>query len=457
MNESSDKVYIFPPAGTDMTRATVEVATRPSVLLVKGGQNWVLRGLIFEHANGCRNTDPAVWFTQSAKNVLIDNSQFRWNNAIGLSITSTSNITVQSSRANYNGQMGMWVQYVKDGLWTSDETSYNNWRGAQGAYYTWASAGLKAAQTHYATFSNLRAVFNQALGLHLDTDITDIRVDSLLSASNLRSGAQMESVQGPVTLANADICSNNRQNQPYEAGLNLVDASDINLNGSTVSNNGTAQVLIIGRAGGISVKNNLTGASAQVYNDHFVSSGNTFVASGSQKLFKDSWLTADWNTFANTLYSNGNTWWHPTDGSPYMVPVPSGGTLKSFNEWKTLTKQDSSSTFSNPAVSCGASPAASDFWVAINSASNKVGVGGSTSFALTAIPLAFSGTISLSVDTSRVPGASASWSSGSISSSGSSTLTVRTSGSTPRGTYPVTMMANSGKLTRTATVSVVVQ
>ena len=38
VNESSDKVYIFPPAGTDMTRATVEVATRPSVLLVKGGQ-----------------------------------------------------------------------------------------------------------------------------------------------------------------------------------------------------------------------------------------------------------------------------------------------------------------------------------------------------------------------------------------------------------------------------------
>jgi hypothetical protein len=35
-------------------------------------------------------------------------------------------------------------------------------------------------------------------------------------------------------------------------------------------------------------------------------------------------------------------------------------------------------------------------------------------------------------------------------------LTVSTSSSTPAGTYPVTMIANSGNLTHTVTVSLVV-
>ena len=46
---------------------------------------------------------------------------------------------------------------------------------------------------------------------------------------------------------------------------------------------------------------------------------------------------------------------------------------------------------------------------------------------------------------------------GTVSKFDGSTLTVKTSTSTPKGTYPVTMIANSGKYTRTATVGVVVQ
>jgi len=67
----------------------------------------------------------------------------------------------------------------------------------------------------------------------------------------------------------------------------------------------------------------------------------------------------------------------------------------------------------------------------------------------------FTGNIAFSV-TGLPAGASASFSPASLMASGSTTMTVSTSASTPAGTYALTIRATSGPITRTAAVSLVV-
>jgi hypothetical protein len=67
------------------------------------------------------------------------------------------------------------------------------------------------------------------------------------------------------------------------------------------------------------------------------------------------------------------------------------------------------------------------------------------------------GTVNLTIDgLSAITGATASFSPAAITTSGTSVVTVSAKTTTPPGTYPVTVIANSGNLTRTVTISVVV-
>src|SRR2546423_1830740 len=97
-----------------------------------------------------------------------------------------------------------------------------------------------------------------------------------------------------------------------------------------------------------------------------------------------------------------------------------------------------------------------DFSLAASPASRTVVQGGGTTYTATVTGgTGFSGTVSLSV--SGLPaGASASFSPASISNSGSSTLSVSTSSTTPPGSYPLTITGTSGSLVHTASVTLVV-
>src|SRR5207248_7767593 len=88
--------------------------------------------------------------------------------------------------------------------------------------------------------------------------------------------------------------------------------------------------------------------------------------------------------------------------------------------------------------------------------SNNTSPGGSANYTMnTAASGGFNGSVSFSV--SGLPqGASASFNPASITGSGTSTMTVSTSASTPLGAYPLTITATSGNLTHTTSVSLVV-
>jgi len=97
-----------------------------------------------------------------------------------------------------------------------------------------------------------------------------------------------------------------------------------------------------------------------------------------------------------------------------------------------------------------------DFSVSATPSSQKVTQGNSTSYTVNvASSGGFAGTVGLSV--SGLPqGATAIFNPTSITTSGSSTLSVSTLNSTPAGSYPLTITATSGSLTHIATVTLVV-
>jgi hypothetical protein len=128
VDESGGQIYIRPAAGTDIGAVDVEVATLPELLHLVGVSNIVVRGLTFQYASSCRD-NTAVFVAGSGKNILFDNDNFLWNNAVGLHLfTPITNFTVQNSAANHNGQSGMMSVSTKYGLWNSITTSFNNWR-----------------------------------------------------------------------------------------------------------------------------------------------------------------------------------------------------------------------------------------------------------------------------------------------------------------------------------------
>ncbi|PYU88411.1 MAG: hypothetical protein DMG26_08460 [Acidobacteria bacterium] len=106
-------------------------------------------------------------------------------------------------------------------------------------------------------------------------------------------------------------------------------------------------------------------------------------------------------------------------------------------------------------TSCGGAPAP-DFSLSATPSSQTVVQGGSTSYTATVTALnGFTGTVTFSA--SGLPsGANASFNPPSVTGSGSSTMNVTTSSTTPTGTYTLTITGTSGSLVHTATVTLVV-
>ena len=157
-----------------------------------------------------------------------------------------------NSIANHNGAAGYHAlrsQYI---LWQGVESSYNNWRGAQGAYYTWNAAGAHIFSNHQVIVSGFTSLYNQTFGVHWDTDIQNVSVDSLTSVGNL-SGVLIESSEGPIAIANSRFCSTQRTGTG-EGGLVVRDSEMVTVSGSTFYNNGNSQITTSGIVGGVTVK-----------------------------------------------------------------------------------------------------------------------------------------------------------------------------------------------------------
>lgn len=461
VNESDSTVFLWPPSGTNMSTATVEVATRPA-LFTGNESNIVLRGLTFQYANSCRGY-AAVNFSNTITNILIDTDTFLWNNAVGLSFNSPQNFTVQNTTANHNGQKGFATHQVKAGLWQSDTANYNNWRGAQSALYTYDSGSVRLFWDHGSTFNNLTTLFNQTQGVHFDTDNENVTINGEISAYNLY-GFLLEKSQGPITVSNSFFCGNNLMSQSNAGGFDFQNSTKATFTSDIFFGNLVNQMTQSGIPGGAEVTNWETGQTYNLIDENLTLSKNTFATnSNTAKVFYDSSMGgSDWTDFVTTLSSNHNVWSAGTNTNAFTVPTPKVGSLTTFTGWQGLTLQDLDSTWGTTVKQpsqCNVQPEAPDYWL-LTSTFNPVTASpaGQTPFNLTTVSLAgMTGTVKLTVDgLSAIPGSSASFNPASITTSGSSVLTVFTSPTTPPGTYPVTAIANTGNVTRTITFSVVV-
>jgi len=466
VDETQALVYLWPPSGTNMASADVEVPTNPHLMQVssyngKPINGIVFRGLTFEYANSCRG-DGAFFVQGSVTNLLLDSDSFLWNNSQGLSINqSASNVTVLNSTALHNGSAGFHTFQVKNILWQGSTASYNNWRGAQGAYYIWDVGGYHLRGDHSETITGGQTTNNQTAGVHWDTDNQNVTVTSLFDSHNVR-GNLSEKNEGPLSITNSKFC-NSISASSDTSGFTLRNSDNTSITNSTFYNNSIAQALVTGVAGGIPVTNWETGQNYNMITQNLTLTGNTLEGIGTQQLFKDGFLGGpDWTDFQSTLKSDNNTWWNATNTTPFSVPTPNNGTLESFAGWQSATGQDLNSKFvaptTDPANACATTDDGPDYWLLVDNGLVTTDLAGNAVFNVTTSSLGgFSGNVTLTLDgVSAIPGATATFSAGTIAANGTSALTLNAAATTPPGTYTFTVLANSGNVTRTVTLSVTV-
>ena len=462
VDETSGTAYIYPALGTNISTANIEVATRGSLFSTFNVSNIVLRGLRFERGNDCRDNDTVT--VNGGSNILIDAVGFNWNNSGGFGINRSTMFTVRNSGARHNGQRGFKSFEAKNGVWTGGESDYNNWRGAQGGIYGWAAGGFYFYGQHNNTVTNLKMFFNMTHALHWDTDNADITARNLVAAYNLRDGFVVEKSEGPVFIGASHACFNAPMNLYYDGGMVLRASTFVTLANNSFADNFGSQIPIIGIQGGVPmpVTNYETGEQYNLVSANLNMHNNVVQSLPGQQLFDDyDQAGTAWTDMQSTLVSDNNTWWNPSDAQPFTVPVPAYFTTISWKDWLTTTGQDTHSVFKAPAtdptIACQATADAPDYWFAnFDNGALTVTAGTAATYTLFLLPLGgFTGqTFFTSNGVSLIPGASLSWSKGSLNTSGTVTFKVKTSASTPTGSYPVTLAAQSGNLTRTVTVFV---
>lgn len=134
----------------------------------------------------------------------------------------------------------------------------------------------------------------------------------------------------------------------------------------------------------------------------------------------------------------------------YTVTVTTSATTPAGNYAISVTGTSGALTHT---ASANLVVAQADFAISASPSSRQVRHGSSTYYTVTITPSGgFTGSVALSV--SGLPsGATASFSPASVTGSGSSRLTIRTSSSTPRATSTLTITGNSGALSHSTTVS----
>ncbi len=496
VDETANLIYLYPPAGVGITTADVEVGTLASLANITRGQV-VLRGLNLQYSNSCKDGTAVSIAGTAANNVLLDTLNISWNNSIGMQISNPAiNFSVINITANHNGQAGLGGYQVKNGLWSNDTASYNNWRGAQGTIYNWNLGGFHPFQVHSSTISGMNLYYNQTYGSHWDTDHRNITASSIVSVNNLLLGDFYEKDEGPITISNSTYCGNNLATTSFAkagAGMAFRDSTNITLTNNYFYNNGFAAISLIGNPGGINctptkdpecVTDWETGIQYNLDNANMTWTGNSVWAlDGSQQVFQDSYLgdqngKTDWTTFYTTLNSSRNTWWNPAVSQAFEIPPTANDPVAQtvdLTGWQSSIGQDTSSTFTQPAppsTACVGTITAArgtrrngklkpnvvlsdlpDFWIVAASSGITLDGTGATQNTFVIQPIGtFASNVTVTTDVSGVPGVIATVSPSIVTGgSGNATISYTAGITAVPGTYQVPVMAQGGGLVHTST------
>lgn len=444
-----NEVEVYPPSGTNMSTARVEVSARRSTLSVNGSSNIVFRGLGFQHAASCMNQTGVT--VGSSSNILFDTDTANWNNWGALGVSSSSNVTVKNSTASYNGGSGLNGYEDVNTLWQNNESDYNNWRGSMVGLYDFAQGGTKLMRMHGATVTSQKSYNNASQGLWFDTDNMNIKISSAKLVGNLVGNLQLEASQGPFTVASSTFC--------LGGGVQVINTGGLTMTGNTFYGNGgksfqNGQLFLAGKLGGRSVTNWQTGATTNVYTKNTNLNHNSFIGVGSNQYVFNTYLGGyDWSQYVDSLTSYSNHWFNGSNTSAFGIP---GGKHTTFGGWKSMTGQDSSSVWASVSGSCGIPGAAyPDFQVLARNAASYVSTyvmsGGQLTIPIDVRSFNY-GKVNFSV-WGLPSGVTASFSSGSLYS-GSSKLTFKASSSAKYQTALITVFGTSGSRVHSITFKV---
>jgi hypothetical protein len=343
-------IRIWPPAGTNMSTATVEVATRSGLMQTPNGiSNLVLRGLAFIHDNTAVNSigNGAVKLI-GGSNILIDGCVFDYNNWLGLSISGgpAQAITVQNSIADHNGENGIALSKMDNAVYDNNQTSSNNWRGAAGAFVSFDADGMKLSRIHDSTFSNSTSAYNQTGGVWFDTDNTNVVIENMQLCGNQTNGLFIEASQGPVTIDNTLFWGN------ASNGLQLANSNAVSLTNSLLYANSKA-IFIGGSDSPRNVTDFATNANYALLQQNMIINNNDVVGTASTQFFITSSVQSTWALFVQTLTSDFNAYYNKFNGTSFSTKYG----RQNLGGWQSSSHQDTHSTSVNPnpilPVTCG--------------------------------------------------------------------------------------------------------
>jgi trimeric autotransporter adhesin len=335
VDEAGRRVYVWPPAGTDMALATVEVATRPS-LLTAAATHLTIQGLVFEHAATFLDGDAV---SVSGAHVLIEDAQFLWNNWGGLRVADSTDVTVRGSTASHNGGRGMTTYKDRGLLFEDNQTSYNAWRGAWGGFFGWSQGGIKNLRLHGGTFLRHTSLHNNTYGFWLDFDNEGITIDGGTSCGNRLAGFFVEASQGPVTISHSVICANQGD------GLLVHAAARVSVVDSVLYGNGERQQLEVGPDEEL-VDNWETHRELTVRPEQITLCGNAIVGKNEHQRLM---ALPNQDLFLRTLRSSRNDFWNPVVRTSVWVSGPGdGGKAYDLFEWQRISGRDGDSVWADP-------------------------------------------------------------------------------------------------------------
>ena len=320
LSEAEKQIYIFPPQGKSVSTHFPEVATKATLLTVRGKNNVIVRGLVFQYASSPIQKS-AVNFVR-VTNLLLEDCWFRWNNWAGYQLYEVQDVMSRRNIASHNGAIGIVGSRIRSLISEDEETKFNNWRGADAGFFFWAVAGAKYLHVHNATFRRHIAQGNLAAGFWLDTDNRDISVEDSRMCGNAKQGFVVEASQGPIRISNTTIYRNDW------VGLHILNSQDGIVLDSRIYGNSGAQIRVSGRKER-SIKNWQTQRSLLVQNRGWKLLRNV-VARGAVL------LNVEGNIFIPTLRAMGNQW-QMAHGSGKMLIE---GKVSSSSKWLKQFHQD---------------------------------------------------------------------------------------------------------------------
>lgn len=350
VEESAGRALIWPPAGTDLSTATVEVAVRPILFESHHVSSLTIRGLTFEHANTCvsMNTTAAVAIIVG-DNVLVEDCTFEWNNWTGLRLAGLTDSSARRIVASYNGALGILGFRLKQFSAEDTQTSYNNWRGALGQFYEFEPAGGKFFHVHGGVFKNYKAVGNQASGLWFDTNNSDVTVEQALLAKNRLRGFFIEANKGPITLKDSRICGNSGD------GFEGQHSESVSLIGNLFYDNHKSQIFVQSISDQRTFKDPDTGSSTVAISQGWSLHGNTIVGTDPAELLYKTYQNSSDNSqlFIRTMNSDDNIWYNAATTKVFQIDRGGRGHHPEnvdFLRWQSETGQDKNSKFQPPAM-----------------------------------------------------------------------------------------------------------